>query len=38
MAEKGFDSYQARQVAARETRKTKRHTPVDELLPGGGRS
>jgi hypothetical protein len=30
---KGFDSYQARQVAARETRKTKRHTPVDELLP-----
>ena len=33
VAEKGFDSYQARQVAARETRKTKRHTPVDELLP-----
>ena len=33
VAEKGFDSYQARQVAARESRKTKRHTPVDELLP-----
>jgi conjugative relaxase-like TrwC/TraI family protein len=33
VAEKGFDSYQARQVAARETRKTKRHTPVEELLP-----
>ena len=26
VAEKGFDSYQARQVAARETRKQKRHT------------
>ena len=26
VAEKGFDTYQARQVAARETRKTKRHT------------
>jgi conjugative relaxase-like TrwC/TraI family protein len=33
VAEKGFDSYQARQVAARETRKAKRHTPVEELLP-----
>ena len=33
VAEKGFDSYQSRQVAARETRKTKRHTPVEELLP-----
>ena len=33
VAEKGFDSYQSRQVAARETRKAKRHTPVDELLP-----
>jgi conjugative relaxase-like TrwC/TraI family protein len=32
VAERGFDSYQARQVAARETRKTKRHAPVDELL------
>ena len=33
LAEKGFDSYQARQVAARETRTIKRHTGVDELLP-----
>jgi hypothetical protein len=33
VAEKGFSTYQARQVAARETRKTKRHTPVEELLP-----
>ncbi len=33
VAEKGFDTYQARQVAARETRKTKRHTAVEELLP-----
>ena len=33
VAEKGFDSYQARQVAARETRKTKRYTLVEELLP-----
>jgi hypothetical protein len=33
VAEKGFDSYQSRQVAARETRKTKRQTPVEELLP-----
>ena len=33
VAEKGFSTYQARQVAARETRKTKRHTSVEELLP-----
>jgi conjugative relaxase-like TrwC/TraI family protein len=33
VAEKGFDSYQARSVAARDTRSTKRHTGVDELLP-----
>jgi conjugative relaxase-like TrwC/TraI family protein len=33
VAEAGFDSYQARQVAARETRKAKRHTPVEELMP-----
>jgi conjugative relaxase-like TrwC/TraI family protein len=33
VAEAGFDSYQARQVAARETRKEKRHTPVEELMP-----
>jgi conjugative relaxase-like TrwC/TraI family protein len=30
-AEAGFDSYQARRIAARETRKAKRHTPVEEL-------
>jgi hypothetical protein len=33
VAEKGFSTYQARQVAARETRKAKRHTSVDELVP-----
>ena len=33
VAEKGFSTYQARQVAARETRKAKRHTPVEDLLP-----
>ena len=33
VAEKGFDTYQARQVAARETQKSKRHTPVEELVP-----
>jgi conjugative relaxase-like TrwC/TraI family protein len=33
VAEAGFDSYQARQVAALETRKAKRHTPVEELMP-----
>jgi hypothetical protein len=33
LADKGFATYQARQVAARETRKTKRHTPVEELMP-----
>ena len=33
VADKGFATYQARQVAARETRKTKRHTPVEQLLP-----
>jgi conjugative relaxase-like TrwC/TraI family protein len=33
VAEAGFDSYQARQVAARETRKEKRHTPVEHLIP-----
>ena len=31
--ERGFSTYQARQVAARETRKTKRHTSVDDLMP-----
>ena len=33
VAKKGFGTYQARQVAARETRKTKRHNSVEELLP-----
>ena len=33
VAEKGFSTYQARQVAARETRKQKRHTSVEDLLP-----
>jgi conjugative relaxase-like TrwC/TraI family protein len=29
----GYDSYQARNVAARTTRDPKRHTPVGELMP-----
>ncbi len=33
VAAKDFDSYQARSVAARDTRSTKRHTGADELLP-----
>jgi len=33
VAEKGFSTYQARQVAARETRKQKRHTSVEDLVP-----
>jgi len=33
IAEKGFSTYQARQVAARETRKQKRHTSVEDLVP-----
>jgi conjugative relaxase-like TrwC/TraI family protein len=33
MAERGFSSYQARNIAARETRKLKRHTPLSDLLP-----
>ncbi len=33
VAEQGFSTYQARQVAARETRKAKRHTSVEDLLP-----
>jgi hypothetical protein len=33
MAERGYTSYQARNIAARETRKAKRHTPVADLLP-----
>jgi conjugative relaxase-like TrwC/TraI family protein len=31
---KGYDTYQARQTAARDTRKTKRHTPPADLLDG----
>ena len=31
---KGFDTYQARQTAARDTRKAKRHTPPGDLIDG----
>jgi hypothetical protein len=31
---KGYATYQARQTAARDTRKAKRHTPPDDLLAG----
>ena len=31
---RGYDTYQARQTAARDTRKAKRHTPPDDLLSG----
>jgi conjugative relaxase-like TrwC/TraI family protein len=31
---KGYDTYQARQTAARDTRKTKRHTPPGDLMGG----
>ena len=31
---KGYDTYQARQTAARDTRKTKRHTPPADLMAG----
>jgi conjugative relaxase-like TrwC/TraI family protein len=33
MAEHGHSSYRARNIAARETRKAKRHTAVADLLP-----
>jgi conjugative relaxase-like TrwC/TraI family protein len=33
MERTGYDSYRARNVAARATRDPKRHTPVGELLP-----
>ncbi len=33
MSAAGFDTYQGRQVAARGTRRAKRHTSPDELLP-----
>jgi conjugative relaxase-like TrwC/TraI family protein len=31
---KGYDTYQARQTAARDTRKIKRHTPPADLMDG----
>jgi conjugative relaxase-like TrwC/TraI family protein len=31
---KGFDTYQARQTAARDTRKNKRHAPTADLMDG----
>jgi conjugative relaxase-like TrwC/TraI family protein len=31
---KGYDTYQARQTAARDTRKNKRHTPPADLMDG----
>jgi conjugative relaxase-like TrwC/TraI family protein len=31
--DRGFSTYQARQIAARETRKQKRHSAVDALVP-----
>ena len=31
---KGYDTYQARQTAARDTRKTKRHTPPADIMDG----
>jgi hypothetical protein len=31
---KGYDTYQARQTAARDTRKPKRHTPPADLMDG----
>lgn len=34
LAATGQDGYRARSVAARQTRKVKRHTPVDELMTG----
>ena len=34
VAEAGHGTYQARQVAARTTRRAKRHTPEAELMPG----
>ncbi len=33
VAERGFSTYRARAVAARETRKQKRHSAVDDLVP-----
>src|SRR5947209_2202103 len=33
VTERGFDTYQARNIAARTTRSVKRHTPVGELMP-----
>jgi conjugative relaxase-like TrwC/TraI family protein len=33
VAERGYSSYQARNIAARSTRDVKRHTPIGELMP-----
>src|SRR5439155_1436697 len=33
VAERGYSSYQARNIAARDTREVKRHTPIGELMP-----
>jgi conjugative relaxase-like TrwC/TraI family protein len=33
LADRGYRSWRARQVAARKTREVKRHTPVTELVP-----
>src|SRR5207302_1250646 len=33
VAERGYSSYQARNIAARDTRDVKRHTPIGELMP-----
>ncbi|MGH8973353.1 MAG: MobF family relaxase [Acidimicrobiia bacterium] len=31
--ERGYSSYRARNIAARDTREVKRHTPIGELMP-----
>ena len=33
VAERGYSSYRARNIAARDTREVKRHTPIGELMP-----
>ena len=33
VAERGYSSYRARNIAARDTRDVKRHTPIGELMP-----
>src|SRR4051794_12816470 len=34
MSTRGYDTYRARNIAARTTREVKRHTPVDDLMDG----